>query len=240
MSSINALGHSGLMVTPYDTPLYDARETSQGASQGISQNASQNIAAQTSFSPAIQKKLAQQAGQVYGGGGMASDVGKAALNRALKEMQGKVEGVITFDKIYEYQKYLETKFTVDVKVAMTKLGVDPEQEFTITMNAEGAIGVQCDDPATRETVLDFLHQNPAVCEEFGYIQALGNLKRAQQSPVWPSVQASKAAIVANSIELMFDEVLGSGGMDYSALTAQFNGLGESQNVSFYTGLSYAV
>lgn len=237
MSSINSLGYTQSRFNYYDNAFFkdsQAQTTNTG-----------NLSDQLSLDETAQKQLAQRANKLasanaYSSGGITSDIGKAALNRALKEMQGKVDGTVTFDKIYEYQNYLELKFTVDVKMEMNKRGVDEDQEFTIAMNAQGEISVACEDPVTQELVLEYLKNTPSKCEEFGYIQALGNLKRAQQTAVWPGTQMSKAEIVTSAIETMFDETLNSGAMDFSSLTAQFNGLSQSSDVRFYTGLSYSV
>lgn len=237
MSSISSLGYIQAGVTPYEQNPFIDKEASQTTSEGL--------LAQNDLAEAAQKQLEQRAKRLssansYASGGISSEIGKAALNRALTEMQGKVDGAITFDKIYEYQNYLELKFTVDVKMEMSKRGVDENQEFTIAMNSQGEVSVACDDPRTKELVLEYLKENPSKCDEFGYIQALGNLKRAQQTAVWPGVQVSKAEIVTSAIEAMFDETLNSGVMDFSSLTAKFDGLSQSHNVKFYTGLSYSV
>ena len=237
MSTINSLGYTQAGVNPYEQNPFADKQTSQTTSEGL--------LSQTDLADAAQKQLELRAKRLgaknsYASGGISSDIGKAALNRALSEMQGKVDGAVTFDKIYEYQNYLELKFTVDVKMEMSKRGVDEDQEFTIAMNAQGEVSVACDDPRTKELVLEYLKENPSRCDEFGYIQALGNLKRAQQTAVWPGTQMSKAEIVTSAIEAMFDETLNSGAMDFSSLTAKFNGLAQSHDVKFYTGLSYSV
>ena len=231
MSGIHSVDQSLYRLTQYNSGLLDTQPVTKDSSH-LNMDADTLMAGKT--------RTPRQTQAYTNAGGLNSDVGKAALNRALKEMQGMVDGPITFDKIYEYRDYLETKFTVETKVEMTKRGVDPEQEFTIVMGADGDISVACDDPATKEAVLQYLKETPEACEEFGYIQALGNLQRAQQTAAWPSVQVTKATLVNSAIEAMFDETLSSGAMVFSSLTAQFSGLGEHNSASFYTGVNFAV
>lgn len=238
MSSIDALTYANSILAQYGKTT-DSPGSGYATAKTLTDYLSET-GTQESGSAQTPARTAKRNMQSYANAGITSDIGKAALNRALSEMQGKVDGTITFDKIYEYQKYLEAKFTVELKMEMTSRGVDPDQEFTIAIDTEGAISVECDDPDTKQAVQEYLDKNPKVCEEFGYIQALGNLQRAQQSSVWPGLRNVKSEIVASAIEAMFDETLASGTMDFAALTAKFNGSGTNNDAQFYTGLSFTV
>ena len=119
-----------------------------------------------------------------------------------------------------------------------------ETEFSISMNADGAIDVICDDAAAKEKIQKYLADNPKVCEQFGYIQALSNLERARQSPAgsmaaWQEVRNTKAELQTQAVEAFFNAAANTG-MDYSSILANFAGGGESAPASFYTGLNFTV
>lgn len=186
----------------------------------------------------LQNKKAQNA---YGGSA-SSEVGKAALNRALSEIQS--NGMVTFKDIAEYREKLEAQFSVNVRVELAKLGVDPDTEFTLTLTAQGAVQVECDDPLAKEKIQQYLQDNPKVCEDFGYIQALSNLERARQSGAGFMAQARSATaeMQTAAIEAFFGQTMNAG-MNYSSIMAQFGanvGIDSSSTASFYTGLDFTV
>ncbi len=173
--------------------------------------------------------------------GVNSAVGQAALSRAIAEMQSKMDGPITFSKIAQYQKDLEAEFSANVRVALVKAGVDPSVEFTLTLSPEGAIQVDTDDPLAKEAIQKFLKDNPKVCEDFGYIQALANLERARQSSPVTSLQGlrdTKATIQASAVEAFFGQASASG-MNYASVLANFSGDSDS-TAKFYAGIDFTV
>lgn len=186
-----------------------------------------------------------RAQNAYGGGGATSSIGQQALNRALSEMGA--EGGVTFKDIANYREQLETEFSLLMRKALAKEGVSLETEFSLTMDANGNVDVNCDDPMAKETIRAFLVENPEVCNQFGYIQALSNLERAGQSPAgvsaaWNDLRSNKKAYQAAAVEAFFSEAMDSG-MNYSSLMANFGavtGDDSSTNTSFYAGLSYTV
>lgn len=187
-----------------------------------------------------------RAQSAYGGGSAVSSVGQAALNRALSEMNPE-GGTVTFKDIAAYREQLETEFSLLMRASLAKLGVSLETGFSLTMDANGQVDVNCDDPAARETIRAFLEENPEVCNQFGYIQALSNLERAKQgaagvSSTWSELANSKKGYQSQAVEAFFSDALNSG-MNYSSLLANFGAASEddaSSAASFYAGLSFTV
>lgn len=176
-----------------------------------------------------------------------SGVGQAALNKALSEM-GAQGGRVTFKDIAAHREKLETNFSIDMRLELAKEGVSMETDFTLTMDSEGKIEVSCDDALAKEKIEKYLEENPKVCEQFGYIQALSNLERARQSPAassqaWQNIRDAKAELQTQAVEIFFGDALSSG-MNYSSLLASFSpftGSGSAADTtSFYTGVNYTV
>ena len=229
--SVNAIasGLTGLdSMLDYLNPATAEESTSQGTADLRQLTAENRLSAST-------RKAGKNAYAVSA----TSGVGQAAINRALSEMAGTVEGPITFAKIAEYRKSLEAGFTRDIKADLLAMGVDPDVDFTLSMTAEGQISVLCNDPASKAAITAYLNKNPERCDTFGYIQALGNLERAKQAgDAWKGTAYTKAQIGAASLENFFSETAGAGLMDYAGMTASF---GASQNAaSFFTGLDFTV
>ena len=194
-----------------------------------------NTAAENLLKSVRKSKQAQDA---YGGAGLSSSVGQAALKRALSEM-GASGGKVTFADIAAYQKQLETTFSVELRVALAAKGVSPETEFTLNISSDGVVSVNCDDPVAKEKIEKYLEDNPKVCEQFGYIQALANLDRARQSQaaVRQDMKNTKAELQASAIESFFGNALNSG-MNFSSMLASFGSNGGE--ASYYTGVDYLV
>ena len=215
--------------------MYEARANSSSLADSSSTMASSNAL----LASLQQSKKAQSA---YGGGSASSAVGQAALNRALSEMQTD-GGKVTFKDISAHREKLELEFIANVRSELAKQGVSIDTEFSLEMTSEGKIEVLCDDPVAKEKIQQYLEDNPKICEQFGYIQALSNLERARQSPAgskaaWQEVNNAKAQLQTQALEAFFSDSLSSG-MDYSSILANF-GAGENANASFYTGLNFTV
>ena len=202
-------------------------------------NSGGTLASSNALLSSAQNRKAQGA---YGGGSATSAIGQAALQRALSEMDGS-GGKITFKQIAEHKEKLELEFTVNLRAALLKEGVPLETEFSLSMDKDGKIDVLCDDPIARKKIQQYLADNPKVCEQFGYIQALSNLERAKQSPAsamtaWRDVRSATAELQTQAIEAFFGAAIDSG-MDYSPILANF-GAGGSSKAAFYTGLNFKV
>ncbi len=179
---------------------------------------------------------AKKAQNAYGSG-LSSAIGQAALKRALSEMGA--SGKVTFDDISAYQEELETKFGLTMRIDLAKQGVSPDTEFTLNIASDGKITVSCDDPVAKEKIEKYLADNPKMCEQFGYIQALANLERAKQSPaaVQQDLKSTKQALQAQAIEMFFGAAMESG-MNFSSMLASFGA--DSDTASYYTGVDYTV
>ena len=179
----------------------------------------------------------KQAKDAYGGAGLSSSIGQAALKRALSEMGA--SGKVTFADISAYQQQLEATFSAGLRVALAAEGVSTDTEFTLNISSDGVVSVNCDDPAAKEKIEKYLNDNPKVGEQFGYIQALANLDRARQSPaaLRQDMRNMKAELQASAIESFFSSALNSG-MNFSSMLASFGA--NSSEASYYTGVDYLV
>ena len=217
--------------------IQEARAANANASSLL--GSSGTLTSSNALLSSAQNKKAQSA---YSGGGATTAIGQAALQRALSEMDSS-NGRITFKQIGEHREKLELEFTITLRAELFKLGVPLEAEFSLNMDKDGKIDVLCDDPIIREKIQKFLADNPKICEQFGYIQALSNLERAQQSPAsgtvaWQQVRNSATALQVQALEAFFGAALNSG-MDYAGTLASF-GPGAGTKASFYTGLNFTV
>lgn len=235
MSSVSGVGADSNTLSLVDL----LNESKQEANSVL--NSSVTLESSSQLLSSMRSRRAQNA---YGGSA-ASATGQAALNRALSEMQTN-GGKVTFKDIAEHREKLELEFSAQVRVDLAKLGVDLDTEFTLTMTPEGNIQVACDDPLAKETIQKYLSDNPEVCEQFGYIQALSNLERARQSPAgsmaaWQEVGNAKKEYQAQAVELFFSDAL-STGMNYTSLLASFGASSSSteSSTSFYAGLDFTV
>jgi|GEM_PF-2812650 hypothetical protein len=187
-------------------------------------------------------KTSSRATAAYGGATASSAVGQAALRRAMEELSGAVEGRLTFAKISEYREFLEMEFTATMKRDLVAAGLAEDTEFTLSMDAQGRLDVECADANAKEKIMVYLQKNSAMCEQFGYIQALGNVSRASASPAAALAGArfATAEFTGAALEAFFSDALNSGSFDYSSLTATVPGLADSSQVSFFSGLNYTV
>ena len=133
-------------------------------------------------------------------------------------------------------------FSIATRMDLAEFGVSPDTEFTMNISANGNISVQCNDPLAKEKIEKYLIENPDVCEQFGYIQALANLDRAKQSPAgaypaWQNMRNTKLSIQAEAVEMFFGDALNSG-MNFSSMLASFGVGGGS--AKYYAGVDYKV
>lgn len=234
MSSVsNIYGDSGV------NSLVDYLNEAKSSGSSILDSSSTLMSSNSLLSSFQENKRAKNA---YGGSA-ATTTGQAALNRALQEM-GTTNGTITFRDIAAYREKLETEFSAQVRVDLAKLGVSLDTDFTLTLTSEGKVQVACDDALAKQTIEKYLSDNPEVCEQFGYIQALSNLERARQSPAgsqaaWEELRNSKKAYQAQAVEAFFSDALSSG-MNYASILADFGSSSSESSASFYTGLDFTV
>ena len=235
MADISGIATSGSGLSLLDM-LRAERDDAANADSGVSPavtEARNSIAAATS----------RKAKSAYGGG-IASSIGQAALNRAIAELSRQGDGRLTFQKIRDYQAQLEEEFSASVRSDLPRLGVPATEEFTLNMSPDGTISVDTENQAVKETIEQYLKDNPEICEQFGYIQALANFDRAKQSPasaMWQGLSDFKATIQASAVDAFFSDAMNAG-MNYASLMVGFSGQmsGLTEDTSFYTGINYTV
>ncbi len=215
ISSINPYGSQYLS----GNSASGAEKPSSGAQETVSASSSRAAAS-----------VRNKAAQAYGAG-MTSTVGQAAVKRAISEIQ-QLGGSdrVTFDMIREHREKLEKELSVLISGGLMLEGVDPETEFTLVATPEGAIEVNCADQAQKEKIEKFLEENPKVGEQFLYVQALGNLERAQASSGsirnWSAMRDTKMQLESQAIEMFFAAAQESG-MGFASLVGEFSGEGGS-------------
>ncbi len=170
--------------------------------------------------------------------GASAEIVQAALQRAVKELSEK-EGQITFTKIASYRQELEDAFTKDLRAGLEKAGLPKGTVFTLKLTTKGNIEVQCDNEESKVVIEEYLAKKRKTCETFGYIQALGNLERADRqagSFGLTSLSKARAEIQATAVEAFFNTSLQSGFTPSSLLAA----FGEDESAAFYSGVSALV
>ncbi|MDR2892199.1 MAG: hypothetical protein LBV80_03820 [Deltaproteobacteria bacterium] len=177
--------------------------------------------------------------QAYGSN-RQSAIGLEAINRALSEIQPNSNGAITFKMITEHQAQREEEFTTLIKAGLLAYGADPEVEFQMVATPEGEIQINCNDPEQKKIIEQFFEDNPELKEDFLYIQALGNMDRAQQSATATShrnyLEGTKSGLQSQAMEAFFNNMFTSGSVGYSSIMAEF-GL---ENADYFMGANYFV
>ncbi len=171
--------------------------------------------------------------------GTSAEVVQAALKKAVQELSEKEGGRITFTKIADYRKDLEKTFSQKVRDGLKEAGLPKDTVFTLSLSKEGSIQVQCDNEDSKAVIEEYLSKNRKLCEEFGYIQALGSVERADSLAAARggfSLSKSRAEIQASAVEAFFSTSLKSG-FSPSSLTAAF---GLDDSAAFYSGVSALV
>ena len=169
---------------------------------------------------------------------ISSTEAQKALKRAVSELQQQGDGKITFSKIAAYQAELEEEFTLTARLGMLLQGIPQDVEFWLVATPEGNIEVNCQDPEQKRQIENFFQDNPELMEQFLYIQALGNLNRAQQSSIaggqFRDIQAMKSSVQAQALEAFFSA---NSGMGYSSLIGDFTG---GDSASFMLGANFTI
>ena len=162
-----------------------------------------------------------------------------ALKRAINELQQQGgDGMITFSKIAAYMEELEEEFTLALRMEMLLQGIPQDAEFWLVATSEGNIQVNCQDPEQKRQIENFFKDNPEMGEQFLYIQALGNLNRAQQSSLasgqFRNIQSMKSTVQAQALEAFFGA---DSSMGYSSLIGDFTG---GDMASFMLGANFTI
>lgn len=89
-------------------------------------------------------------------------------------------GRVTFNQITAYKKDLEKEFADQMKADFKKLGIPEDAEFTITIDKDGAIKIDGDDPNIAEIQKYFL-DNPEMGSKYKEIKLLQDLDGARKA-----------------------------------------------------------
>jgi hypothetical protein len=194
-----------------------------------------SLSAGSSLSAVNKKKYG-----VYGAS-MQSETGMAAIKQALEEIEPDSSGRITFNMINEHRAELEENFTTTVKAGLLLSGADENVEFTMIATPEGEMQIQCSDPEQKARVEQFFAAIPELKDQFLYIQALGNMERAQSSATATTHRlnalATKAGLQSQAMETFFKDIFSSG-MGYSSLLANFDS--SEDTADYFVGANYFV
>jgi hypothetical protein len=203
----------------------NAKTTENGESTGLGSSASL---------AAANKKIGAY------GAGVQSAAGMAAIKQALEEIEPDSSGRITFKMISEHRAKLEEDFTALVKAGLLLSGVDEQVEFKIVATPEGDMQIQCADPEQQARIEQFFKNVPELKEEFLYIQALGNMEKAQSSATASThrlnTQAAKTGLQSQAMEIFFQDIFSSG-LGYSSLLADFD---SGEDAEYFVGANYFV
>ncbi len=177
------------------------------------------------------------------GSSISSGAGQAAVKKALGEIEPNANGRITFDMISDHREKLEGEFSVLLAGGLMLDGVDPNVEFSLVAGSDGSISVRCDDAVEKEKIEKFLQENPKVGEQFLYIQALGNLERAQSGSAavrnWEYMKNTKMELQSQAIEMFFSAAQ-AGGLGFASLMGEFGGEANAEGGNFFMGTDYMV
>jgi len=170
--------------------------------------------------------------------GLLTTQGRAEIKKALEGMKEEGFTSFTFDEIERYRKIQELEFTAQIKEDLAELGVDPDVQFTLVVDASGVVKV-ISDHEDKAAIEKYLANNPEMVEDFKHIQALSNLKRSQQKGVAQNHELTrnlKATLQAEAVQAFFAST-DNNGQDYFSQIANFSGDDAS---SWYLGLNRKV
>lgn len=174
---------------------------------------------------------------------MYSGEGQAAMLKAIEAIQEENGGgKVTAKMVTEYREQLESEFETTIQAGLALLGFEETAEFQMTATTDGKVAVLCDDPEVKAAVEFLMSESPKLSEHFLYIQALGNIERAQGTLSAKSqLQNSQTSLAADAVDLLLGgsdllSQLSSLGVGYSTLSANYS---ESQ-IQYILGANYTV
>ena len=169
--------------------------------------------------------------------GLLTPEGRKELEKALENMRALGYDKMSFEAVETYRKDLEKNFTFAIKSDLAAMGVDPDIEFTLVMDAYGAIKVISSHP-DKAIIELYLADNPEMIETFKHIQALSNLRRSQQKAAQNNEFARnvKHSLRAEAIQAFF-AATDNNGKDYFSQIATF---GNNNAATWMLGLNLSV
>lgn len=170
--------------------------------------------------------------------GLLTSDGRQELQKALTAMKKEGYTSFSFADIEDYRQKLEQDFASAVRSDLKEMGVDPEIEFQLVLDAYGNITV-VSEHKDKAAVEQYLKDNPEMVDVFKHIQALSNLKKSQQGSVAQNAAFTrnlKRSLQAEAIQAFF-ETTDNNGQDYFSQIATF---GSNAATSYLLGLNTKV
>lgn len=170
-------------------------------------------------------------------GGIFSTGGREALHNALAAMKEAGHTRFTFSDVEEYRQKLESEFSTTVKADLTKLGLPSDAQFSLVLDANGALQVLADGES-KALISKYFSDNPEMAQKFKDIQALSNLRKAQQRSPALAAEHARNTVKSYQIEALqsFFAQTDNNGSDYFSQIAAFG----SNEASYYLGLNQTV
>ena len=171
-------------------------------------------------------------------GSLLTTQGRAELEKALESMKKAGYASFTFADIDDYRKNLEAQFSEAVKSDLAAMGVDPDIEFSLVLDGNGALAVVSDHP-DKAVVEHYFADNPEMVDVFKHIQALSNLKKAQTRSPMQAAEYSKnlkLSLQAEAVQAFF-AATDSDGADYFSQIATFD---SNSTTSYLLGLNQKI
>lgn len=170
--------------------------------------------------------------------GLMTAQGRTELSKALDAMKKAGYTRFSFNDVEDYRKQLEAKFSETVKADLKEMGVDPDIEFNLTMDAKGSLSVISNHP-DKAAVQAYFEDNPEMVDVFKHIQALSNLKKAQTRAPDQAAEYTrnlKLNLQAEAVQAFF-ATTDNNGMDYFNQIANF---GSNGATSYLLGLNQSI
>jgi len=171
-------------------------------------------------------------------GSLLTSQGREELQKALDAMKQAGYTRFTFADLEDYRSQLELQFSSAVKSDLKKMGLDPDTKFNLVLDSGGNLQVVTDSE-DKALIEQYFADNPEMVDAFKHIQALSNLKKAQQRSPEQAAEYTrnmKLSLQAEAVTAFFDAT-STGNADYFSQIAAF---GSDGATSYLLGLNKSV
>ena len=90
-----------------------------------------------------------------------------------------ITGKITYTKLLAHKEEISASFTETVKEGLQELGVDPNADFRLSLDEDGAIKVSSNHN-DKAKIEQFFKENPGLAETYTQIQTLNQVEEARK------------------------------------------------------------
>lgn len=90
-----------------------------------------------------------------------------------------ITGKITYTKLLAHKDEISASFTETVKQGLQELGVDPNADFRLSLDEDGAIKVSSNHK-DKAKIEQFFKENPQLAETYNQIQTLNQVEEARK------------------------------------------------------------